>query len=281
MKSASPAMAAHLQGDLTSLVTCWRLRRTDGMGMFFTDFDQDLDIDGDIYEADKGYSRTAITNSDSFTVDNLDIIGYLDSDAITETDLLSGLYDHAQIHIFMVNWQDLSMGSIPLRTGWLGELSLIDQQFTAELRGLSQALLTQIGETYGPTCRADFGDGACTVDTAALMKKDQVAAVVSRREFILSDYAAEAGEPVGGVLSFTSGLNAGRRLEISHWQPGSQQVTLFLAAPFDIEPGDGVTVTRGCDKSFATCRDHFANQINFRGFPHIPGTDALTEDADA
>jgi len=28
-----------------------------------------------------------------------------------------------------------------------------------------------------------------------------------------------------------------------------------------------------CDKRFATCRDRFANGINFRGFPHIPGND--------
>jgi len=281
MKPASTEMAAHLDGDLTSLVTCWRLQRTDGVQMFFTDFDEDLLIDGNRYAADKGYSRTAIANSDSFTVDNLDIIGYLSSDAITEADLLAGLYDHAEIHIFMVNWQDLGMGIIPLRKGWLGELSLMDAQFTAELRGLGQALLTEIGEVYGPTCRADLGDAACTVETAALIHSDQVAEVTSRRDFTLVDYTGEEGVLAGGVLTFTSGLNAGRSVEISDWQLLTQQVTLFLAVPFDIEPGDTVTVIRGCDKSFATCRDVFANQINFRGFPHIPGTDALTEEADA
>jgi hypothetical protein len=30
-----------------------------------------------------------------------------------------------------------------------------------------------------------------------------------------------------------------------------------------------------CDQSFATCRDVFANTENFRGFPHLPGTEAL------
>lgn len=30
-----------------------------------------------------------------------------------------------------------------------------------------------------------------------------------------------------------------------------------------------------CDKRFATCRDVFANQDNFRGFPHMPGNDAV------
>jgi len=30
-----------------------------------------------------------------------------------------------------------------------------------------------------------------------------------------------------------------------------------------------------CDRSFATCREKFNNGVNFRGFPHIPGNDAL------
>ncbi len=36
-----------------------------------------------------------------------------------------------------------------------------------------------------------------------------------------------------------------------------------------------MTVTIGCDKSFATCRDRFANALNFRGFPHMPGIDRI------
>ena len=38
-------------------------------------------------------------------------------------------------------------------------------------------------------------------------------------------------------------------------------------------PGDAFSVTAGCDKSFSTCRTKFANHLNFRGFPHLPGAD--------
>ena len=44
---------------------------------------------------------------------------------------------------------------------------------------------------------------------------------------------------------------------------------------------DPFTVTAGCDKRFETCRDRFANSINFRGFPHIPGNDFVISGADA
>ena len=47
----------------------------------------------------------------------------------------------------------------------------------------------------------------------------------------------------------------------------------FGPMPEPIAVGDAFTVTAGCDKAFSTCHDRFANAVNFRGFPHIPGND--------
>jgi uncharacterized phage protein (TIGR02218 family) len=52
-------------------------------------------------------------------------------------------------------------------------------------------------------------------------------------------------------------------------------IELWQAMAADVVAGDGFTVTRGCDKQFATCRDRFANAVNFRGFPYMPGNDAV------
>jgi len=40
--------------------------------------------------------------------------------------------------------------------------------------------------------------------------------------------------------------------------------------------GDHPQFESGCDKRFATCAARFANTLNFRGFPTIPGDDFLT-----
>jgi len=40
-----------------------------------------------------------------------------------------------------------------------------------------------------------------------------------------------------------------------------------------IAVGDAFTITSGCDQRFATCRHRFANGVNFRDFPAIPGND--------
>ena len=44
----------------------------------------------------------------------------------------------------------------------------------------------------------------------------------------------------------------------------------------DLVPGDLIRLEAGCDKRAETCRAKFANFLNFRGFPHIPGEDWLT-----
>ncbi len=82
----------------------------------------------------------------------------------------------------------------------------------------------------------------------------------------------------GRVAVFTGGANGGRSLPIlAHASDGSGQeaIALWSAPPAPIAAGDAVTLTVGCDKRFSTCRDKFANALNFRGFPHIPGNDFI------
>lgn len=164
MKAASPALALHLAGSVTTLATCWRITRTDGMVFRFTDHDRNLVVDGEVYAASAAYSRTAISNDAGMGVDNLDVEGVFDSSAVTEEELRAGLFDQAEVRIFLVNWADPSMGILRLRRGWFGEVVLTEQGvFRTELRGLTQVLQQRIGDLYSPECRADLGDHRCRV----------------------------------------------------------------------------------------------------------------------
>ena len=42
-----------------------------------------------------------------------------------------------------------------------------------------------------------------------------------------------------------------------------------------VTAGDDFTIRAGCDKRIETCGSKFANVVNFRGFPHIPGQDTV------
>jgi len=99
MKSALPTLATHLPGPVTTLATCWRITRADGVEFFFTDHDRDLPFERQVYKASAGCSRTAIANESSLGVDNLDIEGVFDSGAITEEELRAGLFDQAEVRI--------------------------------------------------------------------------------------------------------------------------------------------------------------------------------------
>jgi uncharacterized phage protein (TIGR02218 family) len=78
-------------------------------------------------------------------------------------------------------------------------------------------------------------------------------------------------------VTFTTGANQGRSQEIKR-HTGGDPAGLELWQPMShaIAIGDEFTVTAGCDKRFTTCQSKFANAVNFRGFPHMPGNDFIT-----
>lgn len=164
MKAISSALRAHFAESLTSLCTCWKITRQDGKVMGFTDHDASLVIDGVRYEASTGYFRSAIANSATAAVDNLEVSGFLDSMSITELELRNGAFDFAEVEIFAVNWDDLGMGICRLRYGYFGEVNVRSSGlFTVELRGLMQLFSQTVVETIMPECRADLGDRRCGV----------------------------------------------------------------------------------------------------------------------
>lgn len=165
MKQLTEALLAHFQGNLTSIATCWKVTRTDKTVLGFTDHDVNKVIDGTLFVASSGYFRTAIANSATVSVDNLEIRGFLDNELISEVDLRNGAYDFAEVEIFAINWMDLSQGICRLRYGLFGEVTIRPSgMFVVELRGLMQLFSQTVGETISPDCRADLGDHRCKVE---------------------------------------------------------------------------------------------------------------------
>jgi hypothetical protein len=171
MKTISGTLNTHLNSPATTLARCWHIVRTDGTQFFFTSHDVDLPItSGEFaghngtYLSSVGFSATATANNSDLSVDNLDVEGVFDNASITDNDLRSGLFDYADIYVFVVNWADLTQGPLKLRRGKLGEVVASPQGwFHVELRGMTQLLQQKILELYGPECRADLGDARCKI----------------------------------------------------------------------------------------------------------------------
>jgi uncharacterized phage protein (TIGR02218 family) len=282
MKTVSVALKAHLAGEVTTLCTCWRITRRDGTEFFFTDHDVDLVVDSETYVAAVGYTRTAIAANADMSVDNMDVNGIFDDASITETDLRSGLFDGAEVRVFLVNWANPAQGSMALRRGRLGDVLVTPSGvFQSQLMGFGQVLQQTVGDLFTPSCRADLGDGKCGIDLDAggWRKTATVASVTDARTFTIAvtEPRAVDGWFVDGVVTFISGANAGRSMEVKAWTQATATVTLFLPMPVPIQIGDTLTLYPGCRKTTADCRDKFANIVNFRGEPFVPGLDGLLQ----
>jgi uncharacterized phage protein (TIGR02218 family) len=277
MKALDPDLAAHVAGGLTTLCRCWRVARKDGMVLGFTDHDRNLTFGGVTYQAASGFTASTIEDQLGLAVSNLDVQSALSSVAITEDDLNAGRYDDAAVTIYLVNWQDVSQ-RVTLRSGFLGQVSRGALAFTAELRGLASQLDQAAGRVFQRSCPWDLGDSRCTVDLGAAGRYGSGTAtqVISAFEFTASGLGSlNAGVLARGRLVWTSGANNGLAVEIKSHSlvAGVARLSLFLPAPVAIAVGDEFSVTVGCDKALATCRDRFANVVNFGGFPQMPGND--------
>jgi uncharacterized phage protein (TIGR02218 family) len=280
MKALPPALAAHLASGATTLCWCWRLTRRDGTTMGFTDHDRDVVFDGTTFEAAAGFEAGEIRDTAGLSVDDLEVTSALSSERLAEPDLAAGLYDDARVEIWRVNWQDPAQRLL-MRAGSLGEVKRAGSTFAAEVRGLSHYLQQTQGRLFQYTCDADLGDVRCGIALGgpAYTGVGTVIGSTSARRFTASGLAVFASDWfTRGLVRFTSGAAAGQGVEVkAHLvQGGVVTIELWQPARGPLVAGQTFEVTAGCDKHLATCREKFGNTVNFRGFPHMPGNDALT-----
>lgn len=275
MKTISTELQTHLQGEVTTIATCWKLTLRDTTVMGFTSHDVDLTVDSVTYEASSGFTPDTLTNTGALEVDTATLQAVLNSDNITEADIAAGRYDYAEVEVFQVNYADLTQGALSLRRGWLGEVAHGKTIFQAELHGLTQRLQQTIGNLFSPTCRAVLGDAQCAVNLASYTATGSVTSLSSNRAFTDSTRAEANGFFDYGKVTFTSGANNGLSMEVKHFN--QSEIVLMLPMPHDIAVSDTYSIVAGCDKTFGTCASRFSNAVNFRGEPHVPGANKILE----
>lgn len=274
MRAIPPALQARLDSGCTTLATCWILTRRDDVRLGFTEHDRDLTVDGVTCRAASGFDGAASAEKLGFAVGAGEVAGALVDEAIAEDEVTAGLYDGARVEVHLADWSEPGL-SVLLRVMTIGEITREGPAFRAELRALTAALDVEQGRLYTPRCSADLGDARCGLELEA----EALAVVSSGPDGIVCAGSPEAAGLIGGRFAVTSGPSAGFATEIAAASPHPDGIRIvpWQAPPGGIAPGDTVTASPGCDKSFATCRDRFGNAANFRGFPHMPGIDRVAE----
>lgn len=308
MKTVSTALKAHLASETQTVCTCWLTKQVGGTVLAFTDHDQDITFNletalttlglptppefvgsgSKVYAAATGFTASDIQSGSGLNVDTGEAIGVLVSPAITEADMLAGLWDHAAIVIFQVNWSDLTMGPLLERVGHLGEISTERGHFQAEWRGLLNAYADNIGELTSPFCSAILGDARCTKNLAAFTVTGSLDAVDADNMTVHDSERAEAGAVAAtdttpavagyfdfGIMTMTSGPNNGISREVKTYAPGVW--TLWLPMPYPMSRYETYSMVAGCSHSRTVCKTRFNNIVNFRGFPDLPGIDKMIQ----
>jgi uncharacterized phage protein (TIGR02218 family) len=275
MRAISETLATKLASGVTTLAFVWRVERRDGTVFAFTDHDRPLTFDAIVAEPMQGLSGGAIEKSVGLSTDSASIAGALSSEAITEAELSKGLWDGARVDIYRLDWS-APEDRVHVFAGHIGEVRRGVSAFEAELRGLQAALNVPVGRVFSRFCDADLGDARCTkdIETAAFRGEGAVVEIVGTHAFRASGLGAFANGwfSRGRVVWSDDSASevAGHRSETA-----SALIELLDHAGQQLVLGAAFVIYAGCDKRFETCRAKFANSVNFRGFPHMPGNDAV------
>ncbi len=275
--SAKDELIAHLATGATTTCRAWQVTRKDGRIFGFTDHDRELAFVGTQFKADSGLTASALQQSTGMAVDNSEVVGALSDSAISEQDIKAGRFDGASVVTWLVNWQNVEQRIVRFR-GSFGEIQWSDGQFKVELRGLTEGLNQSRGRAYQATCPAILGDQECGIDLdqPAFSLETTIKKIGRRGQYFVPNQPGFADRWFElGRVQLLTGSAAGliAAIRIDQEDQGFRRIELM--ADFEIAPevGDAISLRAGCDKLATTCRAKFSNFLNFRGFPHVPGTD--------
>lgn len=275
MMTIPAALAEHLAGEATTTCHCWKVTLKDGEVIGFTDHDETLSFAGTAYLAASGFGASDSDSEAGLGASAGEVTGGFSSEAISESDLAAGRFDGAQVALYLVNWQAPEQ-HVLLNMREIGEVTRAGGAFRAELRSIAHRLSQPQGRVYGRRCDAALGDRRCGVDLKRFTGTGSVAGMDAAGNLLVTGLDAFAdGFYSRGKLQFLSGQLAGKGFDLDGHEKrdGGTVLSLWLAPEQPPQPGDVFSVIAGCDKSFATCKAKFANHLNFRGFPHLPGAD--------
>jgi uncharacterized phage protein (TIGR02218 family) len=295
MRTLSDGFRAALADPITQLCQCVQVTSRNGLVFRATNHDRDLEWQGAIYPARGGLEVQGLHLNAGLEPDTAVLLGPLGD--VSREALQQGVWDRAKVEVFWVDWSSAlsdaaqwspsGMTTIAreghnVLTGYISNIKYTGFGFEADLASIKAKLTRQIGRVYARHCDAVLGDARCGValNAAAYSRQVPVTGLLGQSavEGVVIDALDLDPEAFrDGVLLWLSGPNAGARTALSAVAVGETGWHLFWRdAPLSLpQTGDDARLVMGCDRRFETCQTRFANAENFRGFPHMPGSDAL------
>ncbi|KJV68659.1 DUF2163 domain-containing protein [Candidatus Neoehrlichia procyonis] len=272
MKIISKKLKSHLAQNIITIAHCWQIILKDNSIIGFTDHDKSLTINNITYHAKSGTHIHPI-NFNIISEGQTKIESVIDSALINELDVIHGKYNSSKVTIFIVNYEDISQGTLILFTGMIHKVILNNGKFIAELKGLSDILSQNIVDVFSPQCRAQFCDNQCK------MKEEKFTITSSITNIIHSNMFEDINLPYNdnyykyGSVTFLTGKNSNISIVVINNK--NKYIQLVKSPPYSMHISDTYSIIAGCDKNYTTCHNKFNNSKNFRGEPHIPDVNTI------
>lgn len=304
-RDISPALQGFLDTGATTLTILVKIvpRDPNYAAWGITKLDQDVvydDGDGELtYSATVGMIPNNMSSTSAMDVGNSQSQHLIPEFSIPVDEALirAGVYDYAEYTVYLVNYEDLTMGHWipPAGHGQTGQMKIDNRglSFQMELTDDTKQLKQTIVEKDSITCRAIFGSQPigtgggvveqrfpCGKDLSGLWANFTVTSV-GLENTISFDTAlgAAANTYVPGMVEWFTGSNAGRQVEVSA-QNGTGGIELQFETMFPIQVGDTGRIRPDCTKwidGSNGCKFHFGEpewKNHYRGEPFIPISDA-------
>ncbi len=145
----SSDMPAHASRRIArrSACACFSTR-SDGLVLGLTSSKVGFDYSGVSYLPDSAIAASAARQTTDTSADNAEVDGILQSDATIETEVRGGVAGIGKYQLFLVNYDDLSMGSVIVSAGRLGVVTLNDGSFKFELLSWRNLLKQNVHVSY-------------------------------------------------------------------------------------------------------------------------------------
>ena len=283
MRKISEELKSHLKKAVTTTANCWLIKCKDGSQVGLTDHSEDIIYNNTKYYSNNIIASSAIETSLSLSADNYELEIALNASYINESDLLEAKYDKASIEFFIVNYLDLSQGTILIRAGYIYEVRLGNGKFTVEIRSLSQELNKQTRAIYSETCRAQFQDSRCGANNSNHILYGVIQNVISNdkigTDIVIQNPDLYRNAKIKFFTNHTSDstqktdeTGVTKTLSVSR-----NIISLLKSHMIKPEKNCKFLLYHSCNKKFTTCHKMFNNALNFRGEPHVPGIDEMNK----
>ena len=204
-----------------------------------------------------------------------------------------GLLGDANVTVYtLYNSSFLPGYAFPTVTGPTGG-SLVETKFVGQVGNIGNIGMTKAQITvqdmmyllniqvprrvFQASCSHTLYDAGCTLAAATFTKTGAVGSVTYPYQFQTSAHIAPtsaAGTFTQGVLTWTSGANAGLSYFVRAWTSGTPDTIQLDVQPISaIQAGDTFSIRQGCNKTLVSCTDlqGATNAMtNYGGQPETP-----------